>query len=339
MEGFLTSRTPRLKIRSAALAILSTLLSPSIASAQLAAPVTGEHWFPVAADAGSSCGSGIVHLDPPTHSAIGIHVNMPIIRGNNLGWETFEQTVAVAQAGGFYLLLNNIDGPRFDHNHIAATFDNWSFEELSRFAEILAGSGVPVRLYVGAIEHVDDLIAVSPERLGIWVSDVFWIQSITGASAGIVVDASSMGEPGRAPDGLSRYQYFSALARAMRPFHIEVGFEAILRGSGNIPLENRRHYSLLQHIRDRYSTLPETADHDARIMSAIDAIPEATCFARNTIWLENNSWEELADGDPVPQAWLDAWGVTPDQLQSEAASRLYQKGFALILPMPAFGLE
>lgn len=339
MEGFLNSRTTPMTLRGVLLAAFACAILTSVSTAQIAAPIDADAWFVITPETHGSCDSGIVHLEPPTPSAIGIHVNMPIIRGNNFGWETFEQAVAVAQAGGFYLMLNNLDGPRADSDHLAATFDNWSFNELTRFAEILANSQVPIRLYVGAIENPGDPLAVSPERLEIWVSDVFWIQSITGASAGIVVDASSMGEPDRAPGGQSRYQYFSSLARAMRPFHVEVGFEAILRSSANVPLENRRHYSLLQHIRDRYSTLPDTADHDARIMSAIDAIPVAVCPRRNTIWLENNAWDELGDGDPVPQAWLDAWGVTPDELQSEAAARLYEKGFGLILPMSMFGIE
>ncbi|MEZ6241892.1 MAG: hypothetical protein R3B57_02515 [Phycisphaerales bacterium] len=277
-------------------------------------------------------------VNPISPNGIGIHVNMPVIRYENHGWDRLAQIVQVANAGGFYIMLNNMDGPR-QGQHVAATFDHWSFQELMTFASVLANSRVPVLMYVGAVEDPDVMFVVGPDRLQSWRLEVAWIKALTSAPAGLAIDAASLGQPGGAPDGGTFLGYFSMYAQAMAAFNIEVGFEAFRLDNQNRPLEDRRYYALLQYVVTRFATLPTTADTDARIMSAVDAIPVATCPLRNTVWLDNTTWNELADGDSVPQEWLTAWGVTPDQLQSAVASRLYAKGYGLILPPSAFGIN
>ncbi len=278
------------------------------------------------------------HIHPIAPSGVGIHVNMHVIRTTTFGWERFAEMVQVARAGGFYLLLNNLDGVR-EHQHIAATFENWSYDEKVTFATILAGSHVPVLLYVGAVEVDGVMFVVGAGRLVSWRNDVAWLKSITGANAGLVIDAGSLGEPDTAPGGGTFLGYYSLYARAMAALNIEVGFEAIRTDNQDRPLEDRRYYGLLQFITTRYATLPPGTDFDARIMSAIDAIPPAKTSLCNTIWLENTTWAELGDGDAVPQEWLNSWGVSVDQLQHAAAARLYEKGYGLIMPPEVFGVD
>jgi len=275
-------------------------------------------------------------LDPITPNGIGAHVNMPTIRSEPNGWNSFRATVRNAGNLGCYLFLNNISGPR-EGQLTAKTFDDWSYTDLIRFVSALAGSRVPVLLYVGPYETQDDTVVVSVERLMSWLNDVVWISAITGAPAGLIIDGSSLYFPGGAPDGGTAFHWFSNFAQAVAPFNIQVGFEAFRRNPDGIPYEDRRHYALLQYITTRYATLPASADADARTMSAIDALPPAVNPLRNTVWLDNANWEELADGDEVPAEWLDAWGITADQLQQAVANRLYAKGYALIFPASMIG--
>jgi len=284
-----------------------------------------------------SHGASAYILEPIASSAIGISVNMPVIRGANGGWDRFAEIVRVARAGGYYLMLNNMDGPRGEH-HVAATFDHWTHAELITFASVLAGSGVPVMMYVGPVEDEHTFFAVGADRLLSWRDDVAWLRSLTGARAGLAIDASAFDFPGYAPGGQSFYAYFSLYAQVMAAYGIEVGFEAFVNDGGT-PREDRRHYALLQYVMTRYSALPETADADARIMSAVDSVAQAANPRRNTVWLDNAAWAELADGDHIPAAWLNLWGVTPGQLQSAVAARLWAKGFGLIMPPAAFGID
>ncbi len=288
---------------------------------------------PAAADVRGGFSSPVYMLDPITPTGISVHVNMPVVRGTNNGWDDFARTVRTARHSGFALFLNNISGPRQGSSMIAATFDDWPYHDLIRLTRILAGSRVPVLLYVGPVENHGDDLVVDADRLLSWWNDALWISSLTGARCGLVIDGSTLYTPGGAPDGSTPFAWFSMFAAILAPYGMEVGFEAFRRHPNGTPYEDRRHYALLQYIYTRYATLPASADTDARIMSAIDALPAAQNALRNTVWLHNTPWDELGDGDDVPQEWLDAWGLTsPAQLQGAAVARLYAKGYALVLP-------
>lgn len=276
-------------------------------------------------------------LDPIAESGIGVHVNMPVVRNEPNGWSEFRRIIERCRASGLFIILNNLSGPRNGAHLTAETFESWNYNELVRFASALAGTRVPVLLYVGPIEHDGDTVAVPVERFETWRQNLAWITQITGAPAGVVVDGSALFIPGGAPDGSTRFEWFSLFAEAVAPLNMEVGFEAFRRHPNGTPYEDRRHYALLHYIVARYATLPETADADARIMSAIDALPAAVNPRRNTVWLENDAWNELLDLDPVPQDWLDAWGSTPESLAQDVVNRLYLKGYALILPSNVLG--
>ncbi|MEZ6241893.1 MAG: hypothetical protein R3B57_02520 [Phycisphaerales bacterium] len=273
--------------------------------------------------------SPVYILDPITPSGVGIVINMPNILGEPHGWNTFRAAVRQANQLGLYLYLNNISGPR-NGQLLAQTFEHWTYDQLVNFVSALAGSRVPILLYVGPFESADDTVVVNVDRLVHWLNDVTWISQITGARAGLIVDASSLYTPGGAPDGTTPFNWFSIFAQAAALYNIEVGFEAWRRYPNGTPYEDRRHYALLQYVVTRFATLPASADADARTMSAIDALPPAVHPLRNTVVLDNATWLELADGDPVPQEWLDAWGITADQLQWAVANRLYAKGYGLI---------
>ncbi len=276
---------------------------------------------------------------PIARTGVGIHVNMHVVRTTNLGWQRFEEMVEVARAGGFYLFLNNLDGAR-GTQHVAATFDNWTFEELTTFASIISGSRVPILMYVGAVEVDGVMFVVGPDRLLSWHADVTWLRSVTGANAGLVIDAGSLGVPDMAPGGGTFLWYYSLYARIMATMNIEVGFEAIRLDNQDRPLEDRRYYGLLQFITDRFATIPPGIDFDARIMSAIDALPASKTDLINTVWLENHTWNELGDGDDVPMVYLQAWGLSsPAGLQAAAAARLFDKGYGLVFPPESFGID
>ncbi len=280
--------------------------------------------------------SPVYVLDPITPTAIGVHINMPVVRGEVNGWNEFAATVRRARQSGLYLLFNNIDGPRSGPKMLAQTFDAWPYHDLINLVSTLAGSRVPILLYVGPYESVEDPLVVNVDRLMKWWNDAAWISQITGAPCGIVIDGSVLYTPGGAPDGSTPFAWFSMFAQALAPFNMEVGFESFRRHPNGTPYEDRRHYALLQYIVSRYATIPESEDADARIMSAIDRIPAAQAPLRNTVWLNNVPWDELSDGDPVPAEWLEAWGLTsPAQLQSAVVQRLYAKGYGLIFPREA----